>query len=193
MIKFKEKTYSEYDAMRELYNELSKYNRGEGSTSGPRIEAISKSYLPGILKGNSVVVEKFTITTKLLGRDRYRMYIKIGSKAKMPDEVRLPKSYYDENLINASLVMGNAFSPAKASVGSIGNRTYSDGGGNKKNKQSGGLKFSIQNTVSKILADSILYDKKQRLLVLELDSVYDAAKALNVLPFGLGYKLYLLD
>jgi hypothetical protein len=186
MITFREKSYSEYDAMRELYNELNRY----GSVDNKRFEVISKSYLPGILKGNSVVVEKFTSVTKVFGMDRYRMYIRVGSKAKMPDEVRMPKTYYDETLGGLSLNL---------STGNVNVTSIGSGGGNEKqfsnnkNKQPQGLKLSIQNTVSKLLGDAIVYNKKERKLVLELDSVKDAAQALNVLPFGLGYKIYLLD
>ena len=68
MIKFKEVTYSEYYAMRELYNELNKYS---SVGDNKKFEVISKSYLPGILKGNSVVVEKFTAKTKLIGKERH--------------------------------------------------------------------------------------------------------------------------
>lgn len=178
MIKYREKTYSEYDAMRELYNELNRYNYDD-----KKFEVIGKSYLPGILRGNSVVVEKFTSVTKVFGRDRYRMYIRVGTKAKMPDEVRMPKTYYDENLAGISLNIKSG------GVSTTLDRSYSNKGGD------GGpsLKFTIQNTVSKLLGDAIVYNKKDRLLVLELDTVRDAVAALNVLPFGLGYKIYLLD
>lgn len=184
MIKFREKTYSEFDAMRELYNELNRYNYDD-----KKFEVIGKSYLPGILRGNSVVVEKFTSTTKVFGRDRYRMYIRVGTKAKMPDEVRMPKTYYDENLAGVSL---NISGDINANVTSI-DQTPNSGNNGKKKGDGAGLKFTIQNTVSKLLGDAIVYNKKDRLLVLELDTVRDAVQALNVLPFGLGYKVYLLD
>lgn len=180
MIKFQErtKTYSEYDAMRELYNELKK-NSGEYDDN-KKFEIISKSYLPGILKGNSVVVEKFTSVTKVFGRDRYRMYIRVGAKAKMPDNIRMPKSYKEES-IPLSFRIDN---PIKKD-------TSNDNNGNNQNQNY--TRLSFQNTISKILGDSISYDKKNRLFVLEVDTVNDAAKALKVLPFGLGYKIYLLD
>lgn len=185
MIKFKEVTYSEYYAMRELYNELNKY---PSVGDNKKFEVISKSYLPGILKGNSVVVEKFTAKTKLIGKDRYRMYIRVGSKAKMPDEVRMPKSYYDETIGGLSLNLGGGGEIASKITNVGSERQYSK---NKGNNQ--GIKISLQATVSKLLGDAIVYDKKERLLVLELDTVQDAVRALNVLPFGLGYKIYLLD
>lgn len=98
MIVFKQKTYSEYEAMRSLYVELMR----DGGKRG-KWETISKSQLPAVLKGNNVVVEKFVISTSLFGRDKYRMYLKIGAKAKLPDEVRFPGYYYDEKLGGLSL------------------------------------------------------------------------------------------
>ena len=47
--------------------------------------------------------------------------------------------------------------------------------------------------VNKLLGEALLYDKVSRTLVLEFDSIRDAINALNVLPFGINYKLYLLD
>ena len=41
--------------------------------------------------------------------------------------------------------------------------------------------------------DTIDYDKKSRSIVLEFDTAQDAINALNILPFGLNYKVYLLD
>lgn len=196
MIKFKEKSYSEYDAMRELYNELNKNNY-----DGRRFEITSKSYLPGVLRGNNIVVEKFTAKTKLIGRDRYRMYIRIGAKAKLPDEVRLPKSYRDESLGGMSLRLGDKPGVSLNTVGYSDTSTLSErlyGPGNNKKKSGnggggGGIKVSLQHEVSKLLGDALVYDKRERLLILEFDTVRDAAEALNVLPFGLGYKIYLLD
>lgn len=98
MIVFKQKTYSEYEAMRSLYVELMR----DGGKRG-KWEIISKSQLPAVLKGNNVVVEKFVISTSLFGRDKYRMYLKIGAKAKLPDEVRFPGYYDNEKLGGLSL------------------------------------------------------------------------------------------
>lgn len=187
MIKFREKSYSEYDAMRELYNELNNRYSSGGDTR--RYEIISKSYLPGILKGNSVVVEKFTSVTKVFGKDRYRMYIRVGSKAKMPDEVRMPKSYQSQSIGGLSIDF-KGMNVGITSPKDSNERQYSNK--NKGNNNSG-FKVSLQATVSKLLGEAITYNKKERLLVLELDSVKDAAQALTVLPFGLGYKIYLLD
>ena len=44
-----------------------------------------------------------------------------------------------------------------------------------------------------ILGEAIEYSKTQRSLVLEFKAVDDAIEALNYLPFGLNYQIYLLD
>lgn len=168
MIKFQERSYSEYDAIRELYNHLTRNDK--------RFEVISKSYLPGILKGNSVVVEKFTSVTKVFGKDRYRMYLKVGSKAKMPDDVRLTKTYRDEQI------------PV-----SINLKTGSDVINNTGENRENSVKLYLNVRNSSLVADVIMYNKKQSRLILEMDSVRDASEALYVLPFGLSYKVYLLD
>lgn len=175
MIKFQErtKTFSEYDAMRELYNELKKSSGNYDENK--KFEIISKSYLPGILKGNSVVVEKFTSVPKVFGRDRYRMYIRVGAKAKMPDNLRMPKSYKDSQI------------PLSLNIGGGKADNNNDSSGN------GRLNFNLNVRSSELLGNVITYDKKDRLLVLELDTASGSARALNYLPFGLNYKVYLLD
>ena len=100
MITFKQKSFSEFDAMRSLFVEL---NRNAGPN---KFQMIKLNSLLPILKGNNVVIERFVISTGLLKRDTYRMYLKIGAKAKMPDEVRLPQRVYDKNLLNATLNFG---------------------------------------------------------------------------------------
>jgi hypothetical protein len=100
----------------------------------------------------------------------------------------MPKSYYDEIIGGLSLNLGGGGEIASKITNVGSERQYSK---NKGNNQ--GIKISLQATVSKLLGDAIVYDKKERLLVLELDTVQDAVRALNVLPFGLGYKIYLLD
>ena len=84
MIKFREKNFSEYDAMRSLYVELMKNARGNKD----RYTIIDSSALIPVLRGNNVVIERFVISTSFLHSDKYRMYLKVGAKAKMPDEVR---------------------------------------------------------------------------------------------------------
>ena len=87
MIQFKQKTFSEYDAMKSLYEEMKKFGFDR------RLKGIinSSSLIP-VLKGNNIVIERFVISTSFGRSDKYRMYIKVGAKAKMPDEVRLPSN-----------------------------------------------------------------------------------------------------
>ena len=98
MIKFAQKQYTEYDAMRALYVELMKYSDKN------KFEVIDKSALIPVLKGNNVVIERFVISTSTFGKDKYRMYLKIGAKAKLPDEVRLAgETVYDKKLLDLSI------------------------------------------------------------------------------------------
>ena len=97
MIQFRQKTFSEYDAMRSLYVELLK--KGDKN----KWKVIDKDSLIPVLRGNNVVIERFVISTSFAHRDRYRLYLKIGAKAKLPDEVRLPERVYDKRLGNATL------------------------------------------------------------------------------------------
>ena len=53
--------------------------------------------------------------------------------------------------------------------------------------------FDLSYEVSELLGEAVKYDKKSRSLVLEFKSIEDAINALNILPFGLGYKIYLLN
>ena len=46
--------------------------------------------------------------------------------------------------------------------------------------------------VRELLGDAVKYDKKERSLVLEFASIPDAITALNILPFGIDYKIFLL-
>ena len=97
MIKFRQKNFSEYDAMRTLYVELMK------KSDRNKFGIIDQSALIPILKGNNIVIERFVISTSLFDGDKYRMYIRIGAKAKLPDEVRLPGTVYDKRLLNLRL------------------------------------------------------------------------------------------
>ena len=47
--------------------------------------------------------------------------------------------------------------------------------------------------VKEILGDAVKYDKKERSLVLEFKSIQDAVRALDILPFGIDYKIFLLN
>lgn len=202
MIKFKEKNFSEYDAMRSLYVELMKnFDRS-------RIGVIDSSALIPILRGNNIVIERFVISTSLFGKDKYRMYLKIGSRAKLPDQVRLPQRTQVRKLgnfqlnINKGIFEKNNFDNS----GNNNNKTknYSELGRtklftDKKNKQFPVIStqfnpyIDLSYEVSELLGDAILYDKKSRSLVLEFSTIQDAIRALNILPFGIGYKIYLLN
>lgn len=190
MIQFKQKQYSEYDAMNVLYNELRKGNR--------RYEIINRSSLIPILKGNNVVIERFVISTSMFGRDKYRMYLKIGAKASMPDDVRLPTiTYYDEGLFKISTSINNNV-PKPKLFSSSKEKMF---GGNQDNNGGSLMKFDIKpykeieikKEVHKLLGEALKYDKQDRSLVLEFEDVYKAIQALNILPFGFDYKIYLLN
>lgn len=189
MIKFRQKDFSEYDAMRTLYVELMK------KSDRNKFGIIDQSALIPILKGNNIVIERFVISTSLFGGDKYRMYIRIGAKAKLPDEVRLPGTVYDKRLLNLRLTVKGGARPKMFST-SLEQRNF----GNNKNKGPQdpistelSPNIDITTTRTKLLGDAVKYDKQSRLLVLEFSTIYDAIQALNVLPFGLNYKIYLLD
>lgn len=187
MITFRQKEFREYDAMRSLYYELMK-RLGNGGKE--KFKIIDTSALIPILKGNNIVIERFVISTSMFGKDRFRMYLKIGAKAKLPDEVRLYDKPYDKKLLNVRLTLkGDNFKT----------KNYSE----QKIKLFGGPPPTVSSEISpiynfsvernKLLGDAIKYDKASRLLVLEFSSIEDAIHALNILPFGLNYKIYLLD
>lgn len=226
MIKFRQKEFTEYDAMRSLYVKLMRYSDRN------KFGVIDTSALIPILRGNNVVIERFVISTSLFGKDKYRMYLKIGAKAKLPDEVRLPGKTYDKRLGNMQLNINHSiFSPKDFeqqeypkkdtklddTSGPSNNNNNSrrkqvnyselsgtvleqrEFKGNDKSKQfpyiSGSFSPSIDLSyeVSELLGEAVKYDKKSRTLVLEFKSIEDAINALNILPFGLGYKIYLLN
>jgi len=212
MIQFRQKQFTEYDAMRTLYERIL---RRTGGDKNKKFKIITSSQLLPILKGPNVVVEKFTISTSMFGRDKYRMYIKIGAKAKLPDEVRLPSvKEYDDTLGKISLNIGEGLfrAAAKKFSDQTEQREFSKdkkknkggGGNNNNNNNNGGggnpsLKTNFSNEIflkkkrQEILGDAIEYSKTQRSLVLEFKTVDDAIDALNYLPFGLRYQIYLLD
>lgn len=221
MIEFKQKQFAEYDAMRSLYVELMKdYNWRQ------KIGIIDQSALIPILRGNNIVIERFVITTSFLHRDKYRMYIKIGARAKLPDDVRLPGWTTEERLGRASINFNTGFNSPKQNEfseynGIISQKDFSkypeqkmfwdgpkqQGGGGqqqkKKDKDKGPGQFAkasfqpeqinISHEVQVLLGEAIKYDKKGRTLVLEFDDIDKAIRALNILPFGINYKIYLLD
>ena len=195
MIKFVQKQYSEADAMRALYVELMRYSDRN------KFEVINSSALIPVLKGNNVVIERFVIYKPVFGRDRYRMYLKIGAKAKLPDEVRLAgQRVYDERLLDLSLsIQGKLKGPKFFSKNKKNNNNNNNGGGgfmegDISTKISTPYNvLSINREVKELLGEAILYDKKSRSLVLEFKNIRSAIQALNILPFGLNYKIYLLD
>jgi hypothetical protein len=200
MIQFRQKTFSEYDAMRSLYVELLK--KGDKN----KWKVIDRDSLIPVLRGNNVVIERFVISTSFAHRDRYRLYLKIGAKAKLPDEVRLPERVYDKRLGNATLNFNmGLFAPGlnnnnnnqkQKNMSVIFKQKEFDN--NKKNKVpptiSAGISPSIDLTyeVRELLGEAVKYDKKERSLVLEFQSIEDAIRALNILPFGINYNIFLL-
>jgi len=244
MITFRQKEFTEYDAMKAFYNELCRL------TDRNRFPICTKSELFSILKGNNVVIEKFVIASPFFGRDVYRMYIRVGLKAKMPEAIKLTDKQYDKRLgdFQLNFKSGNyfgshGFTMEKRdgnSTTSVGYRVNNQGGnnnnqkgnnnqgGNNKSKQknhsdieySKGLleqrefgggnipgwtptftsefhpdrdSMSISYLVKETLGEAIVNDKETRTVVLEFKSIQDAIRVLNVLPFGLNYKIYLLD
>lgn len=227
MINFKQKVFSEFDAMRSLYVELTK------NSSPNKFQIIKVNSLLPILKGNNVVIERFVVSTGFFKKDTYRMYLKIGAKAKMPDEVRLPQKVYDRVLFNTTVKVGfndkgqnggfnnnNNDQQQSQSVDkskgkgkgsdkektTLHSETFTsfreklfgkgkggDGGGPNGLSSNLFIPINIQQEVTKLLGEAVDYDKKSRSLVLEFDSIHDAIYAINILPFGINYKIYLLD
>ena len=195
MIEFRQKLFSEYDAMRSLYVELMKYSDRN------KFKLINSSQLLPTLKGNSVVIERFVISTAFGHRDRYRMYIKVGAKAKMPDEIRLPEHVYDKRLLNIKISLKNKlFSEEEVLKYKLfnnnrnRNRNGNGGGGDNGGASfSSDLPFDLSIPVRELLGEALKYDKTSRSLVLEFSSIQDAIKAINILPFGLKYQIYLLE
>lgn len=177
MITFRQKNFSEYDAMRSLYVELMKYSDKR------MFSIIDSAQLLPILKGNNVVIERFVISTSFGHHDKYRMYIKIGAKAKLPDEVRLPSHVYDKRLINIGIKFGRKIFSKKPGNG--------DGGDGLS--VGANLPIDISIPVKELLGEALKYDKPGRSLVLEFNTIQDAIRAINILPFGINYKIYLLE
>lgn len=207
MINFRQKEYSsnEYDAMRSLYVELM---RGDCRL---RVEIIDRSQLIPVLRGNNVVIERFVVVP--IGRqDKFRMYLKIGGKAKLPDQVRLT-SRNEYRKFGSMKVDLNAAAMLPGGGNNNNNNQNQQNNNKKKQKTYSSIMsqkefgnsprpFSSANLpmfvdlsyqVNKLLGEALVYDKNSRTLVLEFDSIRDAINALNILPFGINYKLYLLD
>lgn len=192
MIIFKEKTYSEFEAMRSLYTELGRL----GLLRNGMYDIINTSQLIPILKGNNIVVEKFVKSTSFFGKDKYRMYLKIGAKAKLPDEVRLPTWTNIEKFGNLSFNFKNNTGGGDGKKKDKKKKKDNRGGNQQHNfsiEGSYNYNANIQLEVQTLLGEAIKYDKKARELILEFDTIQDAIRALNVLPFGIRYKIYLLE
>ena len=227
MITFRQKEFTEYDAMKAFYNELCRL------TDRNRFPICTKSELFSILKGNNVVVEKFVIASPFFGRDVYRMYIRVGLKAKMPEAIKLTDKQYDKRLgdFQLNFKSGNYFGSHGFtmdknkrdgdSVTSVGyskprqtnhsDIEYSKGLLEQREFKGGGNSIpgwtptftsefhpdrdsmSISYLVKETLGEAIVNDKETRTVVLEFKSIQDAIRVLNVLPFGLNYRIYLLD
>lgn len=206
MITFNQKEYSEYEAMNLLVNYLRRNHTRD-------IEIIDKSQLVPVLKGNSVVVERFVISSSLFGKDKYRAYFKMGAKVKMPDKVYLPKdNYRDKQFLGRADIHVNGLQGWQKWYSEIdldnAEKFFSElsfeqkdfGKGNNNNQgPKGPISFNfspnldLSYEVEKSLAETIKYDKTSRSLILEYPSVDAFFKTIDILPFGISYKKYILD
>ena len=190
MIQFRQKTFTEYDAMKSLYEEMKKFGFDR------RLKGIinSSSLIP-VLKGNNVVIERFVISTSFGRSDKYRMYIKVGAKAKLPDEVRLPSQTRDQELMKLSFNLKRGVK----NYSNLEQKEFSKNkGGNGSGGQDGlstniGIQPRLTYKKTELLGETLKYDKEGRSLVLEFPSIGNAIKSLNILPFGINYNIYLLD
>lgn len=212
MIEFRQKNFTEHDIMRLLYVELKRDNRWRD-----RIKVINRSSVVPILRGNNILIERFVISTCMFGKDKYRLYMKIGAQAKLPDEVRLPEVIEQRKLLNAKVELklggGKLFEEAFSEIEEdrllrekLFAKNKGGGGGGQQpqapyintflsNKTDG---YDIMYEIRTLLGDAIKYDKRDRSLVLEFDGPREKAfrnlkDALDILPFGLEYNIYLLD
>lgn len=195
MIQFKQKTFTEYDAMKSLYEEMKRTGFDR------RLKGIinSSSLIP-ILRGNNIVIERFVISTSFGRSDKYRMYIKVGAKAKMPDEVRLPSNTRDNELLKLSFKFKRGlkqFSDVdlrqkEFSKNNKKNGNNNGGGGDGLNTELG-IQPRLTYKTTELLGETLKYDKASRSLVLEFPNISNAIRALNILPFGINYNIYLLD
>ena len=53
--------------------------------------------------------------------------------------------------------------------------------------------IDLSYETAELSGETLKYDKRERSLVLEFPSIQDAVRALKILPFGLNYKVYLLN
>lgn len=200
MIEFRQKVFSEYDAMKSLYNELMR----KDSPWRYKIRVIDTSSLLPVLRGNNVVIERFVISTQAFKHDKYRMYLKVGAKAKMPEGVRLPGRNTSKKLWDTSIKLSGSakFFQKNNSETEFREKLFDNNKKNNNNNNGGGGdinsgidfgRVSIEREMTIPRGETLEYDKKERSIVLEFESIPDAVAALNILPFGLNYNMYLLD
>lgn len=185
MIIFREKKFTEYDAMISLYKSL--------KSKDAKFEVIKDSALPAVLRGNNIVIEKFVISPRTFGRDQYRTYIRLGSKLKLPTTgIRFPKYYENKRIGGLGLLVSRG-----GAEGSVA-RVIEDKSSGKKTTEyskpdNNSSQYSLELSSSKSAANVLTYDKNSGSLVLESPSIDDAVRALNILPFGIGYKVFILQ
>lgn len=219
MVEFRQKQFTEYDAMRSLYVHLQR------NCPWLKIERCNSSSLIPILRGNNVVIERFVLSDYLFSRTKYRMYLKIGAKAKLPDEFRLPTANIEKHAFGSMKI---GFNPKFKNYSETEEKLFTNPPKNNqqnKNKQQQKKKKNKNNNngqnlpiytneiqwknpsdprgnqnyidisyeVEELIGDALKYDKRERSLVLEFKDLDAACRALNILPFGINYKLYLYE
>lgn len=192
---FRQKTFSEYEAMRSLMVEL---QRRYGPDLKRRVNIIDQSALIPVLRGNNVVIEKFVISTRVFGKDKFRMYLKMGAGIALPNDVRLTGRNVRNSFGKFSISgtgglsnQNNNQSPGQKNFGN-NNKPKNSSGGGYFNSKFTGFDVDVSYDSTELLGDVVKYDKKDRSLVLEFKSINDAINSLDILPFGLSYKIYLL-
>lgn len=207
MIEFRQKCFTEYDAMRSLYNQLSRDFNWKN-----RIKVIDKSSLVPILSGNNIVIERFVISKSFFGKDRYRVYLKLGAKVKLPDDVRLPGRDVNERVgglsmnFNGGIFVNNGDGDKKKDdkkkneQQKNNSQVVEDSGTIQKEFgappvfstafRPNNIDLTIEKTIP--MAENVKYNKKDRSLVLEFERLDTIKDILDSLPFGINYNLYLL-
>ena len=177
---FRQKIFTEYDAMRSLYVELQR------NTRDIPFSVIDEHSLLPVLKENSVVIERFVISTAFGHKDRYRMYLKIGAN--------IDQGNYDQKFgsRNRLYQKDKPFS-APFSNGNLRIKLFSDDKFHPDIRATFTPNIDLSYETSELTGETLKYDKSERSLVLEFPTIQDAVKALKILPFGINYKVYLLN
>lgn len=201
MIRFLQKGFSEADAMRSLWRELQRRSNGDPRRL-PKIIESQTSLIP-ILRGNNVVIEKFVIS-KSLGQENFRLYLRVGAKCKLPENFLLPSRKEERtafgNLRFAKIGGGNKDNNSQpqqknnSEIGTFTRFVQKEFGNNKGDNNGGGngIDLSIRYERQERKGHVVRYDKSQRQVVLEFDTIQNAIDCLDILPFGLDYNLYIL-